>query len=599
MRRATGGPVRLIEGETVMHLRLSRRLRIAAAGTLALTAIVGMALAPSLNRPARAAAAPHMHLTCEDNSYLCTEALDSLNYDGQYTGHDEPSVLFYSDKAGAGNSNLYQLTLPKDPPTLPAQDGTGGTFNFQLHPAFWFGMAMCDTQSAPNPGNVTTCTPDSDANIFDDANPSSPRFIGQHPGTAFMEMQFYPPSWAPWPDGNSCDAHQWCAALNIDSLTQNLVTGQNNNADCIQNVTGPEPVNFAFITTSGTAHAPANPVESTLDTFTPNRATDMFMNSGDTLSVDMHDTAAGFQVVIHDLTSGATGSMTASVANQFGQVKWDPTGTTCTNIPAAFHPMYATSSEHTRVPWAAHSYNVAFSDEIGHFEYCNAVNPANRRCTADGVHDLDATLSGAEDDRGCFTGAQSTLVNLTGCTRTDADFDGPEYANTWPGTFSNAALDQQVHSTPIRFTSPLFRAAETGDSANQADQGELRNFDRVAFEADLPRIENDTKPPCQRHVLFPSDPNPGAGCVNPPANASFYPFFTTAGHGDACVWQEGGAFIPGTTNTFGGSSATEFGGLLRLVYPDSNPNQITVRFNNFRQVLDHNPCHANDQGAGN
>src|SRR5690242_20980122 len=83
MRRATGGPERLIEGETVMHLRLSRRLRIAAAGTLALTAIVGMALAPSLNRPARAAAAPHMHLTCEDNSYLCTEALDSLNYDGQ------------------------------------------------------------------------------------------------------------------------------------------------------------------------------------------------------------------------------------------------------------------------------------------------------------------------------------------------------------------------------------------------------------------------------------------------------------------------------------------------------------------------------------
>jgi hypothetical protein len=41
--------------------------------------------------------------------------------------------------------------------------------------------------------------------------------------------------------------------------------------------------------------------------------------------------------------------------------------------------MYSTSSEHTRVPWAAHSYNVAFSDEIGHFEYCSAVD-ANGNC---------------------------------------------------------------------------------------------------------------------------------------------------------------------------------------------------------------------------
>jgi hypothetical protein len=51
---------------------------------------------------------------------------------------------------------------------------------------------------------------------------------------------------------------------------------------------------------------------------------------------------------------------------------------TCIQTPYAFHPMYATSSEHTRVPGAAHSYNVAFSDEIGHFEPVLAV----RRSTA-------------------------------------------------------------------------------------------------------------------------------------------------------------------------------------------------------------------------
>jgi hypothetical protein len=90
-------------------------------------------------------------LRCEENAPLCTEVVNPLNYEGKYTGADEPSLLFYSNVPGSGNSNVYVLTLPKDPPILPKQDGTGGTFNFQLHPAFWFGMAMCDTQSAPNP----------------------------------------------------------------------------------------------------------------------------------------------------------------------------------------------------------------------------------------------------------------------------------------------------------------------------------------------------------------------------------------------------------------------------------------------------------------
>src|SRR2546430_17708788 len=93
--------------------------------------------------------------------------------------------------------------------------------------------------------------------------------------------------------------------------------------------------------------------------------------SGDTLSVTLKDTQGGFNVIIRDLTTGQTGSMTASMANGFAQVVFDPDAKTCTSRPYAFHPMYATSSEHTRVPWAAHSYNVAFSDEIGHFNYCD------------------------------------------------------------------------------------------------------------------------------------------------------------------------------------------------------------------------------------
>jgi hypothetical protein len=108
-----------------------------------------------------------MAFSCDDpTGIFCTEVYQSIGYNGAYTGHDEPSVIFYSDVAGSGNRMVYRMQLPKDPPKLPKQDGTGGTFNFQLHPTFWVGMAMCDDQSAPNPGGSSAgpnilCTPDS------------------------------------------------------------------------------------------------------------------------------------------------------------------------------------------------------------------------------------------------------------------------------------------------------------------------------------------------------------------------------------------------------------------------------------------------------
>ena len=496
---------------------------------------------------------------------ICADAIDSGEY---YTGHDEPSALFYSNTPGSGNSYISQLTLPKDPPTLPNQSGTGGTFNFQLHPAFWFGMAMCDTQSAPEFTNQ--CTPDSDTNIFDNVNTRAKDYMGKHPGTAFMEMQFYPPGWAPFnlPGGISCDATRWCSALNIDSFSQNQNTGVNNNDACLSTV-GVEPVNFAFVTKNGAAQAQANPLSFATNpaVSTPDPTRDLFMNSGDRLVVDLHDTPAGFQVVINDLTQGTSGSMTASIGNGFGQVVFAPKAKTCKVDPYAFHPMYSTSSEHTRVPWAAHSYNVAFSDEIGHFEYCNAVN-SNGVCTQDGVHDLDTTLAKDEDDIFCLSAASSTRVPITGCAGTDADFDGVPYQPVWPD--GNTTL----HPTPILFTSPLINGSQS--------------YSRVAFETDLPRIEFDTIPPCQRHVANPADPNPGQDCVNPAVGANFYPIYSTGTVGGQCVWQLGSATIPGTTNTFGGTSTAEYGGLLLLAYPA--PGGPTLRYNNFRQVLSSNPC---------
>ena len=62
-------------------------------------------------------------LNCDDvSSGLCTDTYLHKSYDGKYVGHDEPSLLFYSDTPGAGNSSIYQLTLPKDSPAEAGQN---------------------------------------------------------------------------------------------------------------------------------------------------------------------------------------------------------------------------------------------------------------------------------------------------------------------------------------------------------------------------------------------------------------------------------------------------------------------------------------------
>ena len=66
----------------------------------------------------------------------------------------------------------------------PRQDTMGGTYNFQLHPTFWFGMALCDSQSAPAPNEAVPCVPNTDANVFTSTNPAAPNYIGKHPGGA-------------------------------------------------------------------------------------------------------------------------------------------------------------------------------------------------------------------------------------------------------------------------------------------------------------------------------------------------------------------------------------------------------------------------------
>ena len=92
---------------------------------------------------------------------------DPRGYDGQrfddngnYIGHDEPSVQFLSNAPGSGNNMQWSITLPKEH-ALPA------TQTFENQVAFWFSLALCD----PNYFPQQPCTPDSDKNLGTSGNP--------------------------------------------------------------------------------------------------------------------------------------------------------------------------------------------------------------------------------------------------------------------------------------------------------------------------------------------------------------------------------------------------------------------------------------------
>lgn len=512
-------------------------------------------------------------LNCDSDLGFCRESALPVGSGEKYIGHDEPVINFYSNVPGSGNSAVYLLTLPLDPPTPPVQDG-GGIFNFQLHPAFWVGMNVCDTQSYPEFTNI--CIPDSDENIFDSSDSNSPRFIGKHPGTAFLELQFYPPGWIGSP--SLIDPQNYFAALNIFSATVNGATRAGNNAACLNVIRSNEPDNFAVITQNGVPLAPPNPLGVNFGTNNPDLNNVLSMAPGDQILIVIHDTAHGAEAMVLDLTSGQSGSIIASAANGFGQVLYQPNSATCNVAPYDFHPMYATSNEHTRTPWAGGTNNTTFANEIGHFEFCDSADPNTLNCLVPGIQDRNSGLDA--EDTFCFSPGGPFLpgppfIQIGGCIRTESDFDGISYGRNWPGTFADVHRDQQLHPQPVRFTSPLFLD----------EDGELRNFDRVAFETDIPEFD----PNCNEVT--------GAGCSVPAKGMAFYPFYTTSVNPSdgICRWQFGGGMIPGTENNFGGHPSKAWGKLFTSVF-QTGPASAFNFFFNFRHALDENPCRVSEDG---
>ncbi len=506
-----------------------RSISLSAVSLAAAVLAVGALAAPSAGLAAahpRAAGYGHRpagNLDCNGRSpiqrplktggYICAEVhavnrAGRLRDNGYYIGHDEPTIQFYSRQPGSSTNVTWIQTLPRDPKALPTVRGPHKdvTHFFELMPTLWYSMALCDPNSFP----LLPCKPDSDTN--------SPH--GNYPGggSAFLELQFYPPGFPPYQDGLSCNDKQWCGALTIDSLECTASGPCNNN--CF------EPVNFAFLQTNGVPTGPPSPQRANLDTVTPNQNT-LMMNPGDKLQIHIFDNrkAGALETAVTDLTTGRSGFMMASARNGF----MNTSIADCTGTRWNFRPLYSTASTINQGGWAAANINVAF--EVGHFTPCTKLrvfapvhvggyaDPSWQFCKGpyENAGPPDGSPgSGETGDGPCFKAgdthgpldAGADLV--TGCTAGDLDFDGTSYWTNWPESL-----------TPGMFPSPL--------TQSQPTTGHGSSYPQIQFLTDNPASNNR----CSPTHLGP--------CVVPPPQAPghFYPYWTLAKVNGVCTWEFG------------------------------------------------------------
>jgi hypothetical protein len=447
---------------------------------------------------------------------------------GHYIGHDEPSVRFISNQAGSGSDTTFNEQLPTDPAAAPTvkTPGKDVTHWFELSVAPWISTVVCDPNSAP----LTACTPGSDAN--------APKGNFQGGGAAFVELQFYPPGFAPFADSISCDNTHWCSALTIDSLE---CTGDGSGA-CNDNCI--EPVNFGFIQTDGKPPGPPSPQLSDDSTFTPDGRT-LLMNPGDKISVRLFNAkiAGGHALEAQetDFTTGKSGFMIASAANGF--MNTNPFD--CTGTPFNFQPSYSSARAQNIIPWGIGPYMINNQFEIGHFEPCTTVS-GRSTTPINGINDVyfnechgpyeaakDTVNTFEPDDSPCYQAgdthqglADPNLV--TGCdvffdAIGDLDYDGNSYRADWPSS-----------TTAGPFPTPFLQQQPTTVGGS--------GYPQIQFVTDTTATEFNTD----------CDLTSGSGCVLPPKGPGhFYPYFTQAKVGGSCVWEFGNMR---NGNTFGGDA---------------------------------------------
>ena len=483
---------------------------------------------------------------------------------GVYVGHDEPTVKFISSQAGSGNKMTYYMRLPYDPAkratSTGASKGTNVSHYAELSPAPWYGLPICDSRSYPqNP-----CTPDSDRNHGLSGDPKAA-------GSAFMELQFYPPGFGPFVDSPSCNAKSWCAALTIDSL-EGTYNFKFLNNKCT------EPVNFAFLQRNGVPAGPPSPQLSNLNTMTPNSQT-LMMNPGDVLATTIRDTSQGLLTAVSDVTTGQTGYMVASAANGFMNTDLK----TCNGYPYNFHAEYNTARAQNQVPWAALQGGVLMEQEIGHFEACSSLanslpttSTFGNGQTFSDPSTKQTCLGGSEGKNGvgegpCAPSGQNVLCKNA---RTEGGLKCPsgnvasghlcEYSDATcvPAGPRTVTLDGNIHQT---WSWPV-----SGCEANAFQNGDL-DFDGTPYVPDWPDGSPDHPTSfayagpftgsvhSYPQIQFETDLagsealcniRNGKGCTAPPIGAKFYPYWSL---NRSCLWNFGGTIPGSTAQTFGGS----------------------------------------------
>jgi hypothetical protein len=534
-------------------LRLTAAVLFATASVLAVV-IPGAASAATgeldCNGQSAAQHSVKMSMACTDirgfNSEDNANTWNGRFYDnGRYIGHDEPDMTFLSGQNGSGNDVTWNETLPLDPAAAPTvkKPGVDVAHWFELSIAPWFSMAMCDSNSYPQ----APCTPESDANA------PSATFNGG--GSAFMEMQFYPPGFAPFADSISCDNTHWCSALTIDSLecTEGFATC---NSGC------EEPVNFGFIQRNGVPTGAPSPQEADLATETPNSHT-LLMNPGDQIQVDMYDAAVpggggakAFKVVVNDLTTGQSGFMQASAKNGFQNTSI----TDCSGTPHNFEPEYNTAAKANLVPWAALQTNISTQFETGHWEPCTSVTDPGINLsstisdtyynTCNGPYETTSDSGGPEaSDAFCYPagdthGALNTAPDTaTGCIddlfqNGDLDFDGTPYWPEWP-------------------VGPTATARYPGSFVQSLPQTAGSQYKKFFIQTDLALSEST----CSGTTT--------AGCsVPPPGPGHFYPYWTrrTTPHG--CFLEFGNVSTGSGINSYGQDAQYGKDRIASLGYPE-------------------------------
>jgi len=462
-------------------------------------------------------------------------AWDGRFYDNNhYIGHDEPNTDFLSSAPGSGNNVSWTVTLGRDPKAAPTDANPGHDVShwFELTPAPWFSMALCDPNSFP----LTNCTPESDSNapICRYATCTS----GLGGGSAFMEMQFYPPGNPPFADSVSCDDTHWCAAVTIFSLECTPAF-----ASC--NTSCEEPVNFAFIQRNGVPTGPPSPQDSDISTVVPNSET-LLMNPGDTIRFHMYDAPVpgggnAFEVVMNDLTTHQSGVMQASAANGF----MTTSVADCSGTPFNFQPEYNTAKAGNINPWGADQVDISTVFETGHWEACTSLsdpiaNPLDpndgsqmyNECIGPyenaGPPDANTAEAGdaicwyAGDTHPGFAGAgTSTAPDLmTGCQDNlfqngDLDFDGTPY---WKGEWPTGP------TTTSRLPSSFVEQFPTSDG---------QQYSQFFFQTDIALSEST----CGGNTLTTAPPGTPslAGCTVPPQGpGGFYPYWGQAQSGGSC-----------------------------------------------------------------